>query len=257
MAEITITCAEGRPIQALNQLIDARNKWLNETAEQACTAALIDVLVSLRAQTVVASPRKFEVDLNLHLTEFQPGFTGGKANPKLCLRVGKARYALQPKERLGSAAVDDFKNCRVWRWMDVRDREWLIVAHSRAEAIKWAFDKIKKRAAKYKGLAKMALTQLMMKSGSVTAPSTENANAVGKSQEVTNVVKTSNGDQFSVQADDMLNYARYAMWDGDNSINVAVMKASNKIASVINQKCKNLLMFGKIETPFPEVRSRR
>lgn len=55
----------------------------------------------------------------------------------------------------------------------------------------------------------------------------------------------------------MLDYAKLALKGGDSAINQALMKASNKIASVINQKCKNLLMFQKIETPFPEVRGRR
>ena len=44
---------------------------------------------------------------------------------------------------------------------------------------------------------------------------------------------------------------------GDTAINQAIMKASNKIASVINQKCKNLLTFQPLGTPFPEVKSRK
>lgn len=51
-----------------------------------------------------------------------------------------------------------------------------------------------------------------------------------------------------------MDYAKLALKGGDAAINQALMKASNKIASVITKKCEKLLLFEKIEAPFPEVK---
>lgn len=218
---------------------------------------MIDVLLSLRALTVVASPRKIEVDINLERTTLVPSCTGGRKNPKFCLRMGRARYTPKPNERIRRVTTD-LKKCEVWRWFDIKNREWLIVAHSKAEAAKWAFDKVKKRAERFKGLAKNALSLMMKKSGSTTAKVTQNnAHATARADTLTNVTKTVNGNACTIEAHDLLDYAKLAMIDGDNAINMALMKASNKIASIINTKCKNLLFFQKLETPFPEVRKAR
>lgn len=85
----------------------------------------------------------------------------------------------------------------------------------------------------------------------------DNADAAAKADTMTKVTKTGNGSSYSLEANDLLNYAKLALKGGDAAVNQAIMKASNKIASVINQKCKNLLSFDKIETPFPEVKSRK
>lgn len=96
----------------------------------------------------------------------------------------------------------------------------------------------------------------MMLSGSKTSQQMDNSNAANKASQLTKVTKSGNGSSYSLQASDMLDYAKLALKGGDTAINQAIMKASNKIASVINTKCKNLLTFSKIDTPFPEVKSR-
>ena len=84
-----------------------------------------------------------------------------------------------------------------------------------------------------------------------------NADAAAKASTLTKVTKFGSGSSYSLEASDLLEYAKLALKGGDSAINQAVMKASNKIASVINTKCKNLLSFEKLDTPFPEVRSRK
>lgn len=54
------------------------------------------------------------------------------------------------------------KDCKVYKWNDIKDREWLIVALSDSDAKDWAFKKIQKRAERFKGLARTALSKLMM-----------------------------------------------------------------------------------------------
>ena len=73
MAYVSVTCADGRPIQELAKLIEQRSKWLKETAEQSCAACMIDVLVSLRALTLVAKPKKSEIVMSE--TSYTPSYT--------------------------------------------------------------------------------------------------------------------------------------------------------------------------------------
>ena len=254
MALVEVTCADGKPIAALSKLIEERSRWLNETAEQACAACMIDVLISLRAVTKVAKPNKNEIALSE--TPLKPSITGGKQSPVFCLRIGKARYVPQDNERI-VRTTNDLKNCEVFKWHDHKKRSWLIVAKSRKDAMDWATQKLKKRANQYKGLARAAFSILMKQTGSNTSTSISNAEAVSKATSLTKVTKRKNGNDYSISASDMLDYAKLALRGGDSAINDALGRASNKIASVINQKCKNILMFEKLDTPFPELRSRK
>lgn len=79
MAEVSITCADGKPLSELTKLIEQRGKWLNETAEQSCAATMIDVLVSLRALTAISKPNKKEIVIST--TSLKPSFTGGRKSP--------------------------------------------------------------------------------------------------------------------------------------------------------------------------------
>ena len=255
MAYVSVTCADGRPIQELAKLIEQRSKWLKETAEQSCAACMIDVLVSLRALTLVAKPKKSEIVMSE--TSYTPSYTTiAKSKRQLCLRIGRARYFPAKNERIVST-TNFIYGCKVYDWVDINNRCWLIIAPSQKDAIEWAYEKMKKRAQKFKGLARTALSKLMMLSGTKTAQRMDNQDAANKAQQVTSVTKTGNGASFSITAHDMLDYAKLALRGGDAAINQALGKASNKIAATINQKCKNLLLFEKLETPFPELRSRK
>ena len=79
MADVQVTCGDGKPLAALSKLIEQRGKWLNETAEQSCAACMLDILVSLRALTMVAKPTKNEIVLTD--TPLKPSFTGGRKTP--------------------------------------------------------------------------------------------------------------------------------------------------------------------------------
>ena len=98
--QVSITTADGKPLAELSKLIEQRSRWLNETAEQSCTATMLDVLVSLRALTTTAKPNKKEIVLED--TNLVPSFTGGRDNPQFCLRLGQkgSRYTPKNKERV-------------------------------------------------------------------------------------------------------------------------------------------------------------
>lgn len=62
----------------------------------------------------------------------------------------------------------------------------------------------------------------------------DNADAAAKADTMTKVTKTGNGSSYSLEASDLLQYAKLALKGGDAAVSQAIMKASNKVASVIN-----------------------
>jgi hypothetical protein len=143
MAAVEVTCADGRPLSELSKLIEQRAKWLNETAEQSCTATMLDVLVSIRALTAIAKPNKKEIDMTI--TSLKPSFTGGRNSPKFCLRNGTTRVTPAKNQRIAQTSgvnKDNLKNCKVFKWNDIKDREWLVIALSEKDAKDWALNKI-------------------------------------------------------------------------------------------------------------------
>lgn len=71
------------------------------------------------------------------------------------------------------------------------------------------------------------------------------------------ISKTADKAVYNLDLYDELLYATLALKNGKSDIELAAQKAMNKVVSVMNQKCKKLLGFQKIETPFPEIMKRR
>ena len=252
MSYVTVTTEDGRPAEALAKLLEQRSKYMNETAEQSCAAVMIDVLVSLRAATLLAKPTKEEIVLVQ--TPLMPSFSGPKNSRKFCLRNGKARYVPKDNERIRRAAAD-LNNCHVWKWQRFNKGTYLIVAHSKSEAEKWAIEAAKRFAKQRKGLAKHALSVLMQQSGSKTSVQPPNTDIAKIASSIAKVTKSKNGKAYSLHASDLLEYAKLAIKGGDAAVSQALMRAANKVAHIINMKCKNLLLFKKIESPFPELKT--
>lgn len=254
---VTVTTEGGRPAEALARLLEQRARWLKESSEQSVRAIAIDVLVSLRALTAQAKPKKTEIKLESTDLRFSVDRAGGTKRP--CLRRGKSRVNLGADERLVTASKG--RLTLVYKWRDVnrkKPKTWYIACTSQKDAMNWAYAKVKKRAESAKGLARTALGLLMKGSGSKTAPAPEAGSyGVQTAQGLTRVTLSQNGNQFGLKAEDLLDYAKLALKGGDAAIDTAMMKAANKATGLINQKCKNLLMFQKLDTPFPEVVQRR
>lgn len=53
---------------------------------------------------------------------------------------------------------------------------------------------------------------------------------------------------------DELDYALAALKHGAADVELSMQKASNKVVGLINHKCKDLLGFEKLDTPFPEIK---
>ena len=106
-------------------------------------------------------------------------------------------------------------------------------------------------------MARTALSMLMKQAGSNTSQQMASQDAASKAQQLTKVTMSGTSENYSLQADDLLNYAMAALKGGEASLNEALMKAANKIASTIQHKASKLLLFEDIGVPFPEITQRR
>ena len=115
MASVTVTCDNGRPVQELARLIEQRAKWLKQTAEESCTACMMDVLVSLRALAKEARPKKAEIKLKATTLRIGWKRDGGSNHP--IIKSGNAEYTPQKGESVIWATRDasQYNLCRIWR----------------------------------------------------------------------------------------------------------------------------------------------
>lgn len=86
---------------------------------------------------------------------------------------------------------------------------------------------------------------------------TDNIDAAAQTvaEQNTNVVKQSTGfdsGRYSLTMNDELRYALDALKGGQAEVNNCLQRAMNSITSIINNKCKNILGFEKLEIPFPK-----
>lgn len=265
-APVTVTTEGGRPVEMLSRLIAERSKWLKEATEDSAAAVAIQVLKSLRSATREASPekiaRKAKVSLarNLHV-----GFpkVGGRRKFKI-LTSGKVEFRPKENERIAmSPATRPLWENKVFIFTDdMRGPEktitYYVVAPSQHAALKWAQAKIFRRVSRHSGLAKTALGILMHSVATVSdngaEADTRNADLARKN---TRKTETKGGGRYTLRLEDLLDYSMAALRGGETTINSAMMKASNAVTGLINHRCKDLLSFQPLETPFPEIARKR
>ena len=254
-----MTAAGGRTIQEFQKLIEQRIQWCNETKEDAVAAIAITALRSIRASTRVADATK-PPDVEITTTPFVLSYErkGGRSLP--CIRNnGGLKYDLGGNERL---VVVDFANkTHVFKFKDEiipeKKRTYYIAASSSERAAKFMQDKLLKRIKAYSGLARKALTVLMTKTCTISDNVPANPKITKVANDITQKTDMKNGDEYSLQLSDNLDYAVQAVEGGEGIVDMSLKKAANKAASVINQKCRGILNFEKLDTPFPEVSKKR
>jgi len=135
-------------------------------------------------------------------------------------------------------------------------KPYYIVAQTSQIAMNYELKATKHRIQNHGALAKNALGVAMSKAGQkgngLEGSGTSKALASGVAQ--VDVRDTNNF--YSMVVEDELNYATEAVKGGDNAVQVALMKAANKIAGRLNKVAQTTLD-DEIGTPFPEVRQRR
>lgn len=112
-------------------------------------------------------------------------------------------------------------------------------------------------AKKSAGMAKSALGKLMHK---ISAKERDTANPTPRAERIaskrTFAIETVNGNTYTLTCRDDLFFAQLAVNGGRGGVNLALKKAANKIAGLIQHKCKDFLLPGEVKTPFPEIRRR-
>lgn len=171
----------------------------------------------------------------------------------------KTRYVKKQSERI--IFKDITSTALVYRWTyqlgDRKPVDYIVTAASVADAKKTIKDRIARRLTAYKGLARRALGALMHKTANTSIVDTVNQLCAKTADEQTHVKTTVSGGIHTMFLEDDLNYAIDALKGGRQAVDLAVKKASNKITSTINRRCKNLLDFKPLPLPFPEVKSRK
>lgn len=258
--DVKITAASNRTIEQFQDLIQKRIQWCNETKEDAVAAIAITALRSIRASTRVASDTK-PPEILLEYTSLVPSWERVGGHNKPCLRnYGGVKYTCSSNERI---LIEDLprKDMLVYKYVDEHKKDkpitYYIVA-STYERAEWAMQrKLLKRIRAWRGLARKALSVLMQKTCTINDGDQANAKVTQTANNLTKKSDLKGGNEYRLELSDMLNYATLAVEGGDGIVDMSLKKAANKAASVINMKCRKILNFEPIETPFPEVSKKR
>lgn len=261
---VTITAdVDGRPLAELSRLITLRSKWLGESARDSVRATAVTFLQSLRTLTKTAKKSGEKIELtssNMLVPSFRRW--GGKSRP--CLRVGKGGNTYTPMKGTRVIYADglvNFATQKVYTASYTRgegDRrrtyKYVVVASSKSSASRAVRRANAKRIASWRGLARAAVSALLRKAG---GNSTTSGKIGAKANDNARVTPRGAGNSFSLTILDNLSYAECAVKGGKSGITLALQRACNKAASVINRRCADLLDFRPLETPFPEIKQRR
>lgn len=254
---------DGHTLQQFADLIRSRQKYLGETTEKSVSACAIDVLRSIRATTTQANPGRTKVVLD-RMNDLRLSFytKAGKRIP--CLRNGQSRYRPSKGTSVVYMGTLDAKIAKVFKYTytplnkRAKPKTYLIVSPSKADASRYAKGIVTRRANRYKGLARRAIGQLMFKACTLNpsdaVSSLVNSKADQNTAVTRNVRNMENEKVYELTMYDELDYALAALKHGAADVELSMQKASNKIVGLINHKCKDLLGFEKLDTPFPDVK---
>lgn len=264
----------GRPLEVLSSLIKKREQYLKDTTRDAVIATAINVLGSIRARTKVADPNKADFGSAVHPA---PGVVAGwkrekgtKVNRRVVRTIGGhemqgARIVnLAGKYTKGEnilCFVVIFKSPSVSKSFKSGYERAYVIAKD-AKAVKaWASKRVVRHIKRYRGMAKWAIGQAQRQVHGAANLERDNISARARRVALDNIIvkSTSSGwssGSFSVYIHDKLDYAALALKGGPADVQMALMKAANRTAGIINHVAGK--GFGeKIPTPFPEIKGRR
>lgn len=243
---------DGKPATALAQIIEARRRELGETTKQSCVAVASNILRSLRAETKVAKEGEMNISVRLADDRYYPSFkrdkgSKGKRVSKRVLRQGKNGPVVSPDkviwrignyvkgEAIHSYEIED-------KISDEKTIKYIMVTRSEKDATRYAKAFHKGRVKRHKGLAKHAIS-LAMKAiydkGNANDNVTQKVNEIARENVETKVTDSGfNEGEVNVHIHDKLDYATLALQNGQNSVNIAVRNAANKILGMLKQRVK-------------------
>ena len=253
-----------RPLEELMRLVRQRSYVLGETAKGAAIATMINVLVSLRAETSKASSRTAKlsrpsVELQRHL---RASFDRLTMHPCLRhLRKGSEKVLVPHRIKwLTDGLPDSVQQVFLVHPLHSKDSSYYVVAPSVANVYRFEERRIKHNIAKAGGLARYAFSRAM-KGLSTKNTISENlaSYAMDAAIRLSSQKVRETADGIEVEFRDELEHAIPALNGGAAAINLAYAKAANKTWSILATYMadKGMNWFLKPvdigSTPFPEV----
>lgn len=266
--QISCNTADGATLKAFAKVLEQRVRYMHQTARQAVIASAITVLKSVRAATKVVKPNKVKINLFHDETLFASCKDGRRRVP--CIRIVGTRQQYHGREIVKIADDTDFHDAKVYRWRfdTFKGPRWYLIVASfpqSAEAV--ARRIVNGRIEVYKGLAKRALSVLMMKTSNVNVNDKDvsgKARSTALKQTQTREVVASNKNategKYLLYLLDNLNYSVAAVKGGQSAVDTAMKKALNGITAQISKKIKTVDFFGRkmtLPSPFPEVKGKK
>lgn len=261
----TATWGPSKPLSVLNDLISRRVKDLGQTAQDAVVATAITCLKSLKNLTRQANPAvggKPDVKEESGLV---PGLKseGDRSRRVIRVRGGAVREDISRSARWTPAVTANPRELTSFHVFRVNPEHktrapYLLVAVDKRDASEYEKYIVRRNKADYAGLAKTALGIAMAKISTKNEPTPTFRKNIEKSKIIAVNIEGANGGKFGVTVHDKLGYSIPALRGGAAAMNVALMKAANKVAGQLAQGLKRIGSFEQpIPTPFPEVKRRR
>lgn len=281
--QIEVDKASIDAMNALAKTMLARMRYLNESAQSASHAMMSDVVRALRVTTKIAKSTNIKpkvthrADLKFSyyaLGKMQEVFnkdmtTSLKVPVKMCVRnSGGVRITdnSEGKIRFYDCQGVPAKTIKCFTFVDKYDVEgnpfedkYLIVAATAGKATKYAKLIIDRRILRYQGLARRALSVIMVKLFNKAPSESVSARANLKAYEVTRTMETVGDGVYTLTASDNLRYAVDAQRGGEADVDVAMRKAVNKVVGRLTHQFKKEKFFDPTDLPpvFTEVQPKR
>jgi hypothetical protein len=249
--------ADGKSIDALARMIQLRGEHLGETSKDATVAAVIDVLLSLRASTRSAVKRQRFPGVKIRRrADLRPSWRG---YAQRCLRMGESVFTPPNNMAVVWHEVKGFKD-RDLKVFEVvpeheNNRPYFVVTAGEKAAKECEKKRALRRVKNYGGIARRALGHAMAKCSTRNVSDPAGMKADVKASQLAFVEVMNYGAHYAVEVRDTLDYATLALKGGRGDVNLAIQKAANKIAGQIKQHLKKVGDFKtQVSTPFPGIR---
>lgn len=264
--EVTIDATYGgKPLEVLGDFIAKREKYLKgETTEKATIATAINVLTSIKAETKVAPEKPNSAMFKVEQMSGFAGWRGGNGNRRRTA-IGSDGHRVPgvfPVNNMyglkgdGNLYKITLTNKNLAPVVAKNAPHYFIMAPNMSVAVKFA-ERIMERALKReRGLARMALgyaqAKVSNKPMSDTAKNIANLGRVIATVAEVEMGGSGSSGEFWLRVKDDLNYSVAALKNGGASLEIAMMRAANRTAAIIN-KIAGYRLDEEIPTPFPEV----
>lgn len=262
IVKIDAMYANGLTMRKLADTIAKRQKYLNETAFQSVHATAVNALKSIRTLTKVAKSKGIKVNIKRR-ADLHFSYSTQNGHRMMCVRDGGGSRMDKTANRIIFEVSSGIpaNTVKVFEFVDSDGKSYIIASISTASAKARAQKIVAKRILAYAGLARMAVSALIVKTNSSGAlpPSSFKVASVAKRETKTSDLVSQSGTKgkYVLNVFDNLRYASLALRGGSAAVDLALKKAANASIGRIKHRCKDLLLPGEIKTPFPEILKRK